>query len=213
MQEDRWNLLSKRNAALVGGALAAAAVVVIVLLTGGGSAARASTTSPFAAYPALSSNAPSGLPLVTSHPRYQPGESSPGPAFPAEPPEGALTAGGRWPVSSTIRRVSVSVPGISEWIAESYGGGVCVLVWDGATQDPAVDFSCSTPEDIEKGASVQVRAIPSLPGKALSAGVVPDSTTSVTTHTASGSTEATPVTDNAWAHFSEEGATTTTQGG
>jgi hypothetical protein len=211
MHEGSWNPLSKRNAALMCGVLAAAAVVTIVLLTGAGSAARASTTSPFAAYPALSSNAPSGLPLVTSHPRYQPGESLSGPVFPAEPPEGALTAGGLWPVSSSIRRVAVSVPGISEWIAESYGGGVCVLVWDGATQDPAVDFSCSTSEDIERGASVQVRSIPSLPGKVLNAGVAPDSTTSVP-QAVTGSSEAVPVADNAWAAFAEEGATTT-QGG
>jgi hypothetical protein len=105
------------------------------------------------------------------------------------------------------------VPGVSVWIAKSFGGGVCVLVWDGVTQGSAVGFSCSTSEDVGSGASVRVQDIPSLPGKVLSAGVVPDTETSVTTRTATGATEATPVTDNAWAHFSEEGATTTTQGG
>jgi hypothetical protein len=212
MHAGNWKLISKRNLALLCGVLGAATVALVVLLTGAGSSAKASTPSPYAAYPALNSIEPSGLPLVASHHSYQPGEPT-GPTFPAEAPEGALTAGGRWPISSSIRRVTVGVPGVSVWIAKSFGGGVCVLVWDGISQDSAVDFSCSTSEDLDRGASVQVRGISSMPGKALSAGIVPDSTTSVTTQAPTGSTEATPVTDNAWAHFSEEGATTTTQGG
>jgi len=122
-------------------------------------------------------------------------------------------------MASSIRRVTVGIPSVSAWIAKSIGGGVCVLVWDGVTEDnnSAVGFSCSTAEGLDKGASVQVPGIPSLAGKVLSVGVVPDSTTSVTTKSANGTTETTPVTNNAWAHISEAGpdgqAATMTQGG
>jgi hypothetical protein len=211
MHAGNWKPMSRRNLALLCGVLGAATVALVILLTSAGSSAKASTASPYAAYPALNSTESSGLPLVTSHQPYRPGEST-GPTFPAEAPEGALTAGGRWPISSSIRRVTVGAPGVSVWIAKSFGGGVCVLVWDGISEGGAVDFSCSTSEDLDRGASVQVRGIPSMPGKELSAGVVPDSTTSVTTQAPNGSTEAMPITDNAWARFSEEGATTT-QGG
>jgi hypothetical protein len=111
-------------------------------------------------------------------------------------------------VSSSIRRLSLSVPGLSAWIARSGEGGICVLVYDGVPVEgaSAVDMGCSTPEGIARGASVEVSEIPGMPGKVIAAGVAPDGVTSVTTTMADGSTETSPVSDNAWARVGDEPA-------
>lgn len=108
-----------------------------------------------------------------------------------------------WPIASTIRRVAVDVPGITAWIAESYSGGVCVLAWDGGT-DGAVGFSCSTPTTVDQGVGVELREMPSLPGKVLKVGVVPNGTKAMAVKLTSGSTATVPVAGNAWAYIADE---------
>jgi hypothetical protein len=177
---------------------------VLVLLDGGGAPATASSTATGVSYTALSSSEPTGLPLVESH---QPVSSSnpSGPTWPAQPPQ---EAAGRWPVTSTIRKLSLSVPGLSAWIARSGEGGVCVLLYDGVpvAGASAVYMGCSTPEGFARGASAEVSEIPGMPGKVIAAGVVPDGVTAVTTTMADGSTETTQVKGNAWARVGDQAA-------
>ncbi|HEX4437095.1 MAG TPA: hypothetical protein VH061_09900 [Solirubrobacteraceae bacterium] len=176
----------------------------LVVLGGGGAPATASSAASGVSYTALSSSEPTGLPLVESH---QPASSSnqSGPTWPAQPPQ---EAAGRWPVTSTIRRLSLSVPGLSAWIARSGAGGICVLLYDGVPAGgvSAVDMGCSSPEGLARGASVEVSEIPGLPGKTIAAGVVPDGVTAVTTTMADGSTETAPVKGNAWARVGDQPA-------
>jgi hypothetical protein len=187
-----------------------------VLMGGSGAPATATQAASGVSYTALASSEPTGLPLVETH---QPASSSSpsGPTWPAQPPQ---EAAGRWPVTSSIRRLSLSVPGLSAWIARSGEGGICVLLYDGVPVEGAgaVDMGCSTPEGLARGASVEVSEIPGMPGKVIAAGVVPDGVTSVSATMADGSTETTPVSGNAWARVSDEPAaagqqTTETIGG
>jgi hypothetical protein len=103
-------------------------------------------------------------------------------------------------MSTTIRRVAVGVPGVSAWIAESYGGGVCALAWDGETPS-AVGFSCSPTADLGQGAGVELRDMPSRPGEVLKVGVVPSGTTEKTVELPDGTTTVVPVSGNAWAYL------------
>ena len=175
----------------------------IVLLGGGGAPATASSTASGVSYTALSSSEPTGLPLVEPQP-VSSGNSS-GPSWPVQPPQGAA---GRWPVTSTIRRLNLSVPGLSAWIARSGEGGICVLLYDGVpiAGVSAVYMGCSTPEGFARGATAEVSEIPGMPGKVIAAGVVPDGVTSVTTTMADGSTETVPVKGNAWARIGDQPA-------
>jgi hypothetical protein len=179
-----------------------AAALATALLAGGGARAGASGASA-PSYAALESTAPSRLPLVESHRQRQAGDPV-GPTFPAQPPEGATG----WPVASSIRRLSLSEPGLSAWIARAADGGVCVLLYDGHPVEgvSALDVGCSPPEGVSRGASVEVSEIPGMPGKTIAAGVVPDGVTSVSEVMADGSTETSPVSGNAWARIADQPA-------
>jgi hypothetical protein len=106
----------------------------------------------------------------------------------------------QYPMASTIHRVAVGVPGVTAWIAESYGGGVCALASVGGSP-AAIGFSCSLPSRREQGVGVELREIPSMPGKVLKVGVAPDGTAEKTLNLPSGSTVSVPVSGNAWAYM------------
>jgi hypothetical protein len=104
-------------------------------------------------------------------------------------------------VTSSIRRVQLSVPGLSAWIARSAVGGVCVLLDGGQAVEgmSAIYLGCSTPEGFGAGASIEVSDLAGLPGRVIEAGVVPDGVTAVRMTLADGSTATATVSDNAWA--------------
>jgi hypothetical protein len=182
-------------------ALAAAIAVMVTIaiwMDESGSTARATEASEYAGYPALESNAPTGLPLVSSHSASHEAGAN-GPTWPMDAPEGIQPG---WPVATSIRAVSVAAPAMSVWIAKSMGGGICVLLWAHQPADsiPGVASSCSTSsEDLGKGATTQVSQLPDSPGRVYVAGVVPSSVGSMKVTLADGSTTTVGVTDNAWA--------------
>lgn len=180
----------------------AAAAIAAALLAGGGGRAGAST-APAPVYSALSSTAPSGLPLVDPHAAHAAAQAAV-PTFPAQPPAGSTD----WPVAGSIRRLSISEPGLTAWIARASGGGVCVLLYDGVPVAgvAAVYVGCSPPAGDARGASIEVAEIPGMPGKVLAAGVAPDGVTSVTERMADGSTAASAVSQNAWARVADQPA-------
>jgi hypothetical protein len=170
----------------------AAAGVGAALLSGGGATAGAAP-EPAPVYSALGGSEPTGLTLVT--PQSAPMD---GPTWPATTP--AVT-GGSWPVTSTIRRLKLAAPGVSAWIARSQAGGICLLVYDGRQVEGngVVGATCSTPEKVGAGASLEITEIPGQPGRVVEAGVAPDGVSAVRTTLADGSTTTTAVTGNAWA--------------
>jgi hypothetical protein len=194
-------LLSRSRIAFVVGLLALAAITLVLLSNGKGSTAAATPSSPYAAYQALNSSEPSGLPLVASHHLHNSSDPT-GPTWPIEAPEGAGT---EWPLASSIRKVSPGVQGISVWIAKSIAGGICVLLYDGTPVDgvSAVAASCSTSEQVDKGATVELSEVPGQPGKVYAAGVVPDGVSSVQSKMSDGSTYTAQVADNSWARVTD----------
>ena len=176
---------------------AVAAGLAVVLVAGGARAPAAPAPAP--SYAALAGGEAAGLTISDSP---APRGGTPHPTWPAHSPEAA----GDSPVTSTIRRVALSVPGLSAWIARSAAGGVCVLLYDGRPVEgvAAVYASCSTPERFGAGATVQVSEIPNLPGRVIEAGVVPDGVAAVSTTLADGSTAKSPVSDNAWARSGDQ---------
>lgn len=197
-------LLLRHRIALAGGLMMVAIAVLVLLLNGSNGTAVANPSSPYAAYQALSSNEPSGLPLVTSS-ELRTSSASSGPTWPIDAPEGS---GEDWPIASSIRKVSVDQPGLSVWIAKSIGGGVCVLLYDGVPVNgvSAVAGGCSTAEHLDNGATMELSDVPGEPGKVFAAGVVPDGVTAVQSKMADGSTYTAPVSDNAWARVTEVAA-------
>lgn len=189
---------SHRRLLLPGGPLLAAAGLLAALLAGGGSSAGASPASA-PSYTALASTEPSGLAIV-QEPAPLGSPQAATPSFPAQPPAGSSG----WPVASTIRRLSLTAPGLSAWIARSSEGGICVLLYDGQPVHgvAALDIGCSTPEGLTRGAEVEVSEIPGLPGETIAAGVVPDGVSSVSQTMADGSTVRSTVSGNAWARIS-----------
>ena len=181
--------------------LAAAGIATALLAAGGGSAGA--STAPAPVYSALSSTAPSGLPLVESHASLKAGEAA-GPSFPAEAPAGSTD----WPLAGSIRRLSLNDLGMTAWIARASAGGVCVLLYDGAPVGgiAAVYFGCSAPGGDARGASIEVAEIPGMPGKVIAAGVAPDGVTSVSETMADGSTAASVVSGNSWARVADQPA-------
>jgi hypothetical protein len=183
-------------APLAAGGLAAAA------LAGGGTPAAATPAQP-PSYAALASGGEAaGLTIVPAGaPRAAAGTA--GPTWPAVPPAGSA---GSWPVTSSIRRLTLAVPGLSAWIARSAAGGVCVLLYDGQAVEgvDAVDVECSTPEGFGRGASLEVSQIPGMPGRVIEAGVEPDGVSAVSTALADGTTATSPVSGNAWARSGAE---------
>lgn len=188
---------------LIAASVACAAAAATLLLAAGhdapGSASAA--TAPAARYAALASRQPSGLTLVTSHGAS--GSATPHPTWPAQPPPGA---GLHWPDAATIRRLSLTTPGVSGWIAASTEGGVCILIYDGEPVEgnAAVYAGCSPEGRLDRGAAAEIRDIPGRPGVSIDAGVVPDGVSAVTLTLADGSTETLPVHGNAWARESED---------
>jgi hypothetical protein len=193
----RPSRLTPHERALRGALPLAAAGVVIALVAGGGSAPAAPAPAP--SYSALSGSETGALRISdTPAPRG----AGARPTWPAHPPEAA----GDVPVASTIRRVALSVPGLSAWIARSAAGGVCVLVYDGQPVEgvAAVYASCSVPERFGAGATAQVSEIPGMPGRVIEVGVVPDGVSAVSTTLADGSTTTSAVGDNAWARSGDQ---------
>lgn len=76
-----------------------------------------------------------------------------------------------------------------------------MLVYDGTPVEGSgvVGATCSTPERVGAGASLEVTEIPGQPGRIVEAGVEPDGVTGVRTTLADGSATTTAVTGNAWA--------------
>jgi len=66
----------------------------------------------------------------------------------------------------------------------------------------SVGVTCSTPERVGAGASLEVTEIPGQPGRVIEAGVEPNGVTAVHTTLADGSVASTPVQANAWARSS-----------
>jgi hypothetical protein len=198
----RKGRLPRRHLLLRAGPPLIAAGLASALLSGGGSNAVASI-APAPSYAALESTEASGLPVVEPTDRQRPGDPV-GPTFPAQPPDGATG----WPVPGSIRRLSLSEPGLSAWIARGSEGGVCVLLYDGRPVEgvSAIDMACSAPDGLSRGASVEVGEIPGMPGKTVAAGVVPDGVTSVSEVMADGTTVTSPVSGNAWARIADEPA-------
>jgi hypothetical protein len=174
----------------------------MVALAGGQAGAGVSAAAGVG-YTALESNAPSGLPLVSSHHAASPTDPS-GPTFPAQPPEGSTG----WPIASSIRRLSLSTPGLQGWIARSSEAGVCVLLYDGAPVEgvSALDVGCSAPGGDARGASIEVFGMPGRTGEVIAAGVVPDGVTAVSERMADGSTVTSKVSGNAWSRVSDQPA-------
>jgi hypothetical protein len=190
---------------LVAGFAVAGALLLAAPLTAGGGAAHASeATAASASYAALTSDEPSGLPLVSSQHRQQPGDPE-GPSWPAEAPEGAPPS---WPQASSIRRVPLEAPGVSGWIATSIEGGICVLVSAGQPVGgvSAVYSGCAPEARLDRGATVEVNELPGEPGRYLAAGVVPDGVREVRFTMADGSTYTAPVHHNAWVRDSNQPA-------
>lgn len=176
-----------------------AVVSLILLSNGSGATANASAPAPpsYAAYPALNSHEPTGLPLVT-HSSSPPGNATavaaPGPTFPASPPPDLM---GEWPAADSIRKVAVTVPTISAWIAKSIGGGVCVLSSRHQAIKGVYGVAVSCNPDPNSGATVESE-VPGTKGATV-AGVVPTGVSSVQVALADGTTKSVTVTDNAWA--------------
>ncbi len=195
-------LLTKRRTILAVGVSGAVATAVLLLAGHGAGSGASAASAPGANYAALNSAEASGLTLVTTHSAAA-APATPRPTWPAQPPEGASP---HWPDAGTIRRVPLSVPGLSGWIAASLEGGICVLLYDGeaVNGNTAVYSSCSAEGRLDRGASVDIRELPGKPGVVINAGVVPNGVTAVTLVLADGKTETLPVKGNAWARESEQ---------
>lgn len=177
---------------------AAVILTVAVFLNENGSTAKATEASEYAAYPALESNAPTGLPLVSSHSASRENENS-GPTWPMEAPN-VVQPG--WPIAASIRSVSTNAQGESVWIAKSMGGGICVLLWvhQPTGTVPSIGYSCSIgAEELGQGATTEVSQLPGSRGKVFVAGVAPSSVGSIKVTLADGSTSTVAVNNNAWA--------------
>ncbi|HXB15112.1 MAG TPA: hypothetical protein VNV44_05140 [Solirubrobacteraceae bacterium] len=192
----------RRRSLLWAAALVAAGGLATALARGGAPAEATPAQPPSYAALAAGGEGASGLTIVDgSAPRATPGNA--GPTWPAVPPEGS---GGSWPLTSSIRRLKLAVPGLSAWIARSAAGGVCVLLYDGKPVEGvnAVDLACSTPAGFGAGASLEVSEIPGMPGRVIEAGVEPDGVSAVSTPLADGTTAVSPVSGNAWARSGTE---------
>jgi hypothetical protein len=187
-----------RRRAMIGGVLALMAIVSFALLNGSGGAANASAPPPpsYAAYSALNSTDPTGLPLVTPNSPNAAALGAKEPAFPVGSPAGP---GGNGPIAESIRRLPINIPTSSAWIAKSGDGGVCVL----ASRHQAVKgaypiaVSCGPASLLESGATVELHAAGN--GIVTIAGVVPDKVTSVQVTLTNGATKTVAVADDAWA--------------
>jgi hypothetical protein len=186
----------RHRGVFVAGFLAIAAVVAIVLLSNG-SGATAKATAPlppsYAAYPALSGTEPSGLTVAT--PGSPAALAAKGPVFPTNPPGGMASHG---PLLASIRRLPLSLPNVSAWIAKSADGGICVLA---SRHEPVkgtypLGISCAPAALSESGVTSEMEADGR---KTVTVGVVPDDVSSVQVAFTDGSKETVQVSRNAWA--------------
>jgi hypothetical protein len=185
---------SRRVAAPIAALLLAGAAVV-VLITRSGAPARARPPAISSTYRALTSTAPTGLPLVSSRARANE-LSRTGPIFSAAAPTGE---GGSRVLPRTIRKLHIPLATHSAWIAESSEGGVCVLV---SSHTPIeghypLGSSCGTAANLTEGAVGELTADGSRTVTIV--GVEPNGVTSVAVKLSDGTTETLPVSDNAWA--------------
>jgi hypothetical protein len=189
-------MLTRHRAVAVAGFLAIAAMLAIVLLSNGSEAtAKASAPLPpsYAAYPALNSTEPSGLTVAT--PGSPAALAAKGPVFPANPPGGMASHG---PLLASIRRLPISLPNVSAWIAKSADGGICVLA---SRHEPVkgtypLGISCGPAALSESGVTSEMEADGR---KTVTVGAVPDNVSSVQVAFTDGSKETVPVSGNAWA--------------
>jgi hypothetical protein len=188
--------LTRHRAVAVAGFLAIAAILAIVLLSNGsGATAKASAPLPllYAAYPALSSTEPSGLTVAT--PGSPAALAAKGPVFPANPPGGMASHG---PLLASIRRLPISLPNVSAWIAKSADGGLCVLT---SRHEPVrgtypLGIDCGPASVSESGVTSEMEAEGR---KTVTVGAVPDDVSSVQVAFTDGSKETVPASGNAWA--------------
>jgi hypothetical protein len=176
--------------------LAAIAVCAAIALYESGTSADGTPSSEYAGYPALQSNAPTELELVSSHNATRRADR---PTWSLQAPEGAQSS---WPLSESIRKLDVHSPNMTAWIAKSLGGGICVLLWvhQPAGGIPSIGASCSgeTAEDVARGATTEFSEMPGEPGRVFVAGVVPSTVAAVKVTLADGNAETATVSENAW---------------
>lgn len=174
--------------------VAVAVPISIMLLSASGS--TATPASEYAAYPALQATGSTELELVSSH---GPTQRADRPTWPLQAPAGAQNG---WPLAESIRKLDLSTPNMTAWIAKSLGGGICVLLWahQPAGQTPSIGYSCSgeSQEEIQRGASTRVSEIPGEPGRVYVAGVAPSTVGAVSVTLSNGSEQTVPVKGNAW---------------
>jgi hypothetical protein len=197
----RRRLRRRRQLVVLAAPLGAA--LLALTLGGGGARASADPGTSVASYAALAGDEPSGLPIVALHRKWTPGSPA-GPTWPAAAPAGARA----WPIASSIRRLTLSTPALSAWIARDSAGGVCILLYDGAPVHgiAAVYMGCSPEGETGRGASVEVSEIPGRAGEVIAAGVVPDGVTDVSTPLVDGEVAYSRVDGNAWSRVSAQTA-------
>jgi hypothetical protein len=175
----------RRRLPLLVGIAALLSVAVFFATQRGGASASAT----FASYPALSSDAPVGLQFVATLPDH-PTESGT-PVYPA------AGLGPKWPEPSTIRKIPVSVPGVSLWIARTAEGGICAI--SSLAGSLGRGTSCTKSEEgLASGAGGSLSTASG--GATLYAGVAPDGVSSVQEKMPDGSTVSIPVSDNGYAY-------------
>jgi hypothetical protein len=199
MGRQTMNLLTTRRGLFAAAALGAAAVVMFVLIaTGPGATAKANGTAPaaYADYSALSATEASDLPLVTIGSPTATQLAAKGPVFPADPTANLASHG---PVPSSIKKLTVSSPNVSAWIAESGDGGICVMASRHHSTDKgsfALGIGCVPAELVGTGAMVELQSTQNAGN--IVVGAVPDGVSSVEVELNDGNNEAVPVTGDAW---------------
>jgi hypothetical protein len=99
---------------------------------------------------------------------------------------------------ASIRRLPISLPNVSAWIAKSADGGLCVLT---SRNQPVVSgayglgIDCGPASVSEAGVTSEMEAEGR---KTVTVGVVPDNVSSVQVAFTDGSKETVPVSGNAW---------------
>ncbi len=192
---------------LLGGLVGLAAVVVFVLLVSDSETTAKASAPPPATYAALASNEPSGLPVAVIGSPTAVALGAKGPVFPAQQPDGSA---GRGPLADTIRKLTVSAPDVSAWIAKSAEGGICVLA---SRHQPVIRgayglaISCATAEPMDSGTMLELQN----PNNATNivVGVVPDDVSAVEVTFGDGRSETVPAAGNTWSLESSAQVTNT----
>jgi hypothetical protein len=189
---NRWQIRRTILLAVLVAAIAAACVLAFGSNARGGSA-QASPPK----YAALETSLGPGITLLD---RPLPvGQLPTGPSFVTSQPAGAPLTGPPYPVAASIRPLSVGVPGVAAWIANSSGDGVCVLASAVGAPYYPLDIACSASGENGGSVTVEVRGVARFGGKNLLVGVVPDGTGSLEYKTTDGAGAHVEVQNNAWA--------------